>query len=283
MSLIEMEYIEIYVDSRDAVQTSPPTLITDWPSFRFDTPVSDIAQMKVLEAEIPFSYYTINQNNNSFTLSESLIGSTTVTIPEGNYNSTTITSTLSTLLSGASLAARTYSCSYSNTTGKLAIVASSGPFVLQLPSTSLQIVLGLNAYNTSTGPTLLFPNVAQLTGENYLYLNSDKLGSIFQTYLPTTAQQFPPSKGPQISRIPVDVNPGEVIYYSDPAPEKWFDTQNLFKLQNFDLYFTLGSSNQKVSFNGQGFSIKLGLLINPAIHNRSKQNASFTATKMVMG
>jgi hypothetical protein len=116
-----------------------------------------------------------------------------------------------------------------------------------------------------------------------MYLNSDTLGSIFQTYLPTTASEFSPSKGPQIARIPITGNPGDIVYYKDPCPEIWFDVQNLFKLQTFDLYFTLGSSPEKISFNGQNFSVKLGLLINPVVHGRSKQNAASTATKMVLG
>lgn len=278
--VMDLEYTEIYLDSSDAVSMTPSYAVTDWPVFRFDTPVKRIAQMKVLQAEIPFSFYVINTDNNTFTLAEP--ASATVTIPVGNYTSATLPSALGTAMSTASPGGRTYTVTYSATTQKLTITASAGTFSITC-NAQLQLILGMNATSSSSGATLVSPNAVQITGPNYLYLNSDQLGVVFQTYLPTTAAQFPPSKGPQLARVPIDVNPGEIIYYTDPAPEKWFDTQNLLQLQQADFYWTMGNTNQKVRLNGQSFSIKLGLLLYPDVHSRVKSNASNTAVKMVLG
>lgn len=276
---MELEYTEIYLDSLDGISNGAAAS-TDWPTFRFDTPVKNIAKMKILEAEIPFSFYVVNSSNNTFTLLEP--ASATVTIPVGNYTSLTLPTALGSALTSASPGGRTYTVTYSSTTLKLTITASAGTFTLVV-NTDLQLFLGLDATSASSGTTLVAPDVAQITGPNYLYLNSDTLGSLFSTYLPSTAPNFPVSKGPQLARIPINNNPGDVLYYVDPAPEKWFDTQNLNQLQIFDLYCTLGNTNRRVQFNGQPFSVKLGLLLTPDIHARFKENASYAATKMVLG
>lgn len=277
---MDLEYVEIYLDSSDAVGVTPLYATTDWPLFRFDTPVKRIAKMKVLEAEIPFSFYVINTENNTFTLTE--VTSDTVTIPVGNYTSVTLPTALTAALTSTSLGTRTYTVTYSATTQKFTITANSGTFSLAL-NAQLQLILGMSATPSSSGSVLVSPNAVQITGPNYMYLNSDQLGSLFQTYLPTTATNFSPSKGPQIACIPIDVNPGEIVYYTDPAPEKWFDTQNLMQLQIMDLYWTMGNTNQKVRLNGQSFSIKLGLLLYPDVNNRVKQNASNSGVRMVLG
>lgn len=279
---MELEYIEIYLDSRDSVVTTPAYANTDWPTFRFQTPIQNIAKMKILEAEIPFSYYVVNTDNNRIVLTET--GSSTAVIPVGNYTVTDLATALGAALTAASLAlgSRTYTVTYSTITGRFTI-SSSGTFTLSVSSLLLQSVLGLQATNPSSGSTLVAPHVAMVTGPNYVYANSDSLGPSFQTYLPSTATQFPLSKGPQMARIPVTDNPGAVSYYQDPVPEKWFDTQNLLQLQQLDMYFTLGNTNEKIRFQGQHFSIKLGLLIRTQVHSRFKDTAGYSTIRSVMG
>lgn len=251
---MDLEYGEIYLDSSDAINVTPLYATTD--------------------------FYVINSENNTFTLTE--VTSDTVTIPVGNYTSVTLPTALAAALTSASPGTRTYTVTYSATTQKFTITANSGTFSLAL-NAQLQLILGMSATPSSSGSVLVSPNAVQITGPNYMYLNSDQLGSLFQTYLPTTATNFSPSKGPQIACIPIDVNPGEIVYYTDPAPEKWFDTQNLMQLQIMDLYWTMGNTNQKVRLNGQSFSIKLGLLLYPDVNNRVKQNASNSGVRMVLG
>lgn len=267
----QYEYAEVYLDSLDSVQTDPYFSKTDWPTFYLNRPVTNIAYMKVLQAEIPFSYYVINDYNKSFLLTES--GSALVTLPIGNYTSSTLATALGTALTQASLGlgSKTYTVVYSNVTQKFTITSSSGVFSLVFGSSddsgqsNPRLILGFSAgVNTSVGTTLVAPNVVQISGPNYVYLNSTQLGPITDTYLPQNSVNLQAGqKGPQIARIPITCNPGNVTYYVDPAPEKWFSLENLRQLQNLDLYFTLGNQapEKALRFNGQNFSVKLGLLL----------------------
>ena len=59
-------YIEFEFDSLDAQTSINATVAsTDWPLFRLPRPLSNIAAMKILEVQIPFSYYVIDTKNNT--------------------------------------------------------------------------------------------------------------------------------------------------------------------------------------------------------------------------
>lgn len=275
--------MEIYLDSRDSVPTQPPFSNTDWPTFRFVSPVQNIAKMKILEAEIPFSYYVVNNDSNRVTLTEAS-GTRTGILLNGNYTATTLASSLAITLTGASLGLgnRTYTVTYSEQTGRFTI-DSSGSFTITIESPLLQTITGLPRVISSAGNRIVAPSVALVTGPNYVYVNSDTLGPSFETFLPSTALEFPVSKGPQLARIPITENPGGVTYYQDPVPDKWFDVNNLLQLQQFDLYVTLGNSSQKVRFNGQHFSIKLGIMVRSQVHSRYKDTGASSAIRSISG
>lgn len=268
-TLGQYEYVELYLDSLDGVQTETSFLKTDWPTFYLTRPLNNIAGMKILQAEVPFSYYIINSKNNTFLLSEPA-GTATVTLPVGNYNSSTMSSALSTALTTAStgLNGRTYTVTYSSQLEKFSITSSSGNFSLTFNTSNQdnpRTVLGFDAgISTSSGSVLLAPNTSQLTGPNYVYLNSTQLGPITNTYLPQNSENLQQGqKGPQIARIPIRCNPGDVCYYKDPSPDHWFNFENLRQIQSFDMYFTLGNQapERALRFNGQNFSIKVGILL----------------------
>lgn len=269
MDLSKYEYVEVYLDSLDGIQTEASYLTTDWPTFYINRPLMNIVAMKVLQAEIPFSYYVVNNDNNTFILSET--GSTVVTLPVGNYNASTLCTALETALTTAStfLGSRTYTVTYSNTTQKLTVAASTGTFSLIFGSNNdsgqynPRLVLGFGpGSNNSSGSVLTAPYTAQISGPNYVYLNCTQIGGITDTYLPQNSVNLQSGqKGPQIARIPIECNPGDVSYYDDPVPEKWFNMENLRQIQNLDLYFTLGNQGTKLRFNGQNFSVKMGMLL----------------------
>jgi hypothetical protein len=67
-----------------------------------------------------------------------------------------------------------------------------------------------------------------------------------------------------MAKIPVDVQPGGIIYWKDPDPQKWFDLENLPNLMQIDFFLTLGNTTSEIplSLNGQAFSLKMGVLEN---------------------
>lgn len=292
-----LEYIEYALDSADA-NTTPDSSFSslNWPLFILSSPLFNIAALKVLEAEIPFTYYIFNSSNNTFWINE-YTGAVTpgtwvqITIPVGNYTADNLATELVALLDAASLVGNTYTVTYSGpsstpSTGKYTITASGGvasnPFVLRFGTTTgdtgltnPRLWLGFNAGDTLSGysglhSSLTAPNIAQVTGPNYLYLNCRILGSGVKVLLPAVTDSLGGAvAGSRIARIPVDVQPGGTIYYTDPAPTMWFDLENLNNLAQIDFYFTMGNLAVPLplDFNGSNFSLKLGILVNRLIHN----------------
>lgn len=279
-----LQYFEFAFDSLDT-NTSPDAASStlDWPLFLLGRPLTNVAAIKVLEVQIPFTYYVYNNTNNQFLLTETTGGPTTVTIPIGNYNASSMNIALQNALAAASFNGFTYTVTYSGAsssqpnTGKFTI---SGPSQFSLTfgsslspgNTNPRLWLGFNAgvNNSNSLGVLVAPNTASVTGPNYLYLNSRKMGSMCNMFLPQGA--FNLGKGtlaPQMAKIPVNVQPNGVIYWQDPDPSKWFDLENLSNFASIDMYFTMGNTSAQtpLQFNGQPFSVKLGILVNRDIHN----------------
>lgn len=253
----ELEYVELVLDSKNSVVTDPRYSKLDWPTFYFDYPIQNIAMFKILEAEIPFSYYVVNNTNNTF-----LLDATTITIPVGNYTATTLAAAVQTALGVG------YTVTYSSQTQKFTIVGAA-PFTMTFGGvddvglTNPRLLLGMNAgVNSSSGTTLVAPNVGEVTGANYVYLNSSSIGPLFPLYLPQKApNSLAGGKGPQVAKFQMDVNPGEIQFHKDSVPDYWFDLQNLLQIQSFDMYLTLGNTNTPLQLNGQSFSLKIGLFL----------------------
>jgi hypothetical protein len=144
MSDSQYEYTEFEFDSVDALKSSRFSLSTmafmNTPLFQFDQTLDNVAYVKVLEAQIPFSFYLINATNKQFILKEwynftpgnvrTLRGEANVTLPEGNYNSTTIIPVLQDALNDASAditlsssvgTTRAYVATFDSATGLLSI------------------------------------------------------------------------------------------------------------------------------------------------------------------
>lgn len=109
------QYFELELDSLDANGITPDGAVSylDWPLFTWGRPLQSIAAMKVLEVQIPFSWYVFNSANNTFTLTESDGGGArTVTIPVGNYNTSSMIAALQTALDAASANSHTYTVTF---------------------------------------------------------------------------------------------------------------------------------------------------------------------------
>lgn len=158
-----------------------------------------------------------------------------------------------------------------------ALTPSGGkPFTLKFGgvgdtgNTNPRNLLGFNAdgnpsttWDAVVGNTVYAPLVAQTTGPNYVYINSQKLGNLTNMYLPKGATNLGGgNSGPQMAKIPVNCNPGDVIFWQDPDPEKYFDLENLESLTELDFYLTLGNTSVEtpLRLNGGNFSLKVALV-----------------------
>jgi hypothetical protein len=123
---------------------------------------------------------------------------------------------------------------------------------------------------SSSGLTLISPNVILISGPNYVYVNSNALGNLTNMYLPQGAVNLGGgNSGPQMAKIPISCNSGEISYWQDPDPQKWFDVENLNILNQVDFYLSLGNTTGQIplKLNGVSFSLKLAVLVNTFTHN----------------
>ncbi len=305
-----LSYNELVLDSTTCLNSFQSTSSSsDWPLFNIDQ-IPDVAAIKVLEVQLPFSFYVITELNNTFYLRENGETNTAwskVIMQTGNYTIDLLKISLQDSLISASLNGKSYTVDYSQDVMKLKITSSSSSnsFSLSMKSTTLPELVydsvistetrrakgfGFNPYRTSTtqeinnpglwfgfessatytsttgaNPFLVSPNVFNVSGPDYVYVCSRSLGPFFKLYLPD--QQGGGSDGPQIAKIPVLVNTGDIIFWQDPDPQKYFACTTL--ANSFDIYCSLGANSEFVplEFNGLGFSIKLGILTSDTTHS----------------
>jgi hypothetical protein len=261
------EYSELCLDSTDATTYSgnftpnPNTAKFSWPTFFFTKRQQKVAGIKVISAQIPFVYDVINTSNNTFLFTEGGVPNT-ITITPGTYTSATLATELQTRLAAVSAG---FTVTYSTTTLKFTFNHATGvAWSLffgnrNTPYVNLGFPVGV-LYSATGVSSIVSPSVALVTGSNYLYLNSSKIGSLVNFNLsdgnPTAGS------GQQICRIPVNVAYGSVVYYNDPDPTMFFDFFAGNQFDSFDLYLTLGADQSQIPLDMKGipWSVKLGLL-----------------------
>jgi hypothetical protein len=284
MTDTQYDYIELQLDSAAATKSNSSLSIKNNPLFVLGRQISNVTGIKVMEVEIPFSYYVIDgtsdasgSNNNNLIIPAygTAIGAQQIEITPGQYTATTLVTELNSKFTalGASLVPTVAPivASFNVSTGKLTFTCTAA-FSLGVngysPALPMYDFLGLpNSVVTATlsggSYSIVAPYVAQITGADYIYINSKLLGPITKCWLPeSTITGVTGQTNPQFAKISVNCNPGGVINWADPDPNYWFDTQNLFQLLNIDLYLTLGNSKKPLDLNGLGFSVKIALQIN---------------------
>lgn len=294
-----LKYYEFELDSLDASQgANNSASAIDWPLFQIGgkKPLENIAAIKILEVQIPFTWYVFNSSNNTFIYQDVFIGPITVSLPIGNFTANQIVTNLensinqyNALTNPLGIVSQTnfiYTVTYDSTVQKFTIWNNDGIFSRkfsltfgsaddQIGNTNPALLLGFNpganislgaaASGTPFGSFLTAPNAMSVTGPNYLYINSARIGNLTDIYLPRGAGNLGGGNaGPQMAKVPINVQPGGVIYWSDPNPDRWFDLENLSSLTEIDFFLTLGNTSAQtpLRLNGQPFSLKLGILLN---------------------
>jgi len=142
-----LKYYEFELDSLDnSGGYSAGAAATDWPNFLIGgkSPLYNIAAIKIIEVQIPFTWYVFNAGNNTFTLTEITGGTATalVTLPIGNYTSTQLATNLAAALNLVSPNGITYTVVFVAATQKFTITNTSGggvttfSFTFGLPTNS---------------------------------------------------------------------------------------------------------------------------------------------------
>lgn len=280
------EYKEFELDSLDADGPFISTAAsTDWPRFTVagKGPIENVVAIKILEATIPFSWDVFNSANNTFTITETAVGvPQTVTIPVGNYTPSTIVTAMTTAILAAGLVS-VYTVTINSLRNRLVITSSTtnqfycsfgaGFNILNVPPNSgnknPRLFIGFPPGDTFSAlagsvQVLQSPNSILLSGPSYIYINSTKIGSDTDVYLPAGAFNLGGGKaGPQVAKVPVNCNAGGTVTWSDPDPQKWFKYDQMAAFNGCDFYLSLGNTTSQLplQLNGLSFSIKLGVLI----------------------
>jgi hypothetical protein len=280
-----LTYYEVELDSLDATASgNSQEQKTDWPLFLLGgkTPLTNVAAVKILEVQIPFTWYVFNNentdnsaNNPARWILTQFPGAVTYfpKLAVGNYAggsnfATALQSAINTAVGGTP-----YTVTYSDitqkltfTTSDLAVTSFSFTFgtLTNSGNKNIRLFAGFpGGTTTSTVRTLVSPNALLISGPNYLYVNSLSIGNLTNVYLPQGAENLGGGNGgPQMARVPVNCSSGETIFWQDPDPQKWFDLENLAVLNQIDLFLTLGNLTTQIPLrlNGLGFSVKLGVL-----------------------
>jgi hypothetical protein len=287
-----MDYLEFDLDSAVATQTSIQGYAsTDTPMFSMGRQIQNAVGFKIIETVIPASYFLVTDNTNLTTgytrnyltlvmfSGDITCGGITLT-PNRTYTATQLATEVQTQLN-ASLQAGFYNptatVTYNANTGKFTITITSNvlgvsqDLVLSMDP-SLALIMGY-APATTTSDDLIQLTVssdnswvytstyiALTSGPNYINVNSKYFSSLVKNYLPQGPLGATGESNTQICQVPMYVDFGGISYWQDVQQDS-FNLQNLFQINNFDLYLTLGTSTTPLVLNGIPWQCKIRVYI----------------------
>jgi hypothetical protein len=167
------------------------------------------ANICIMNAQIPVSWYIVNNSNNEFRYDGNL-----VTIPNGNYNGNSFITILKSLMN-AIIPASVTTIVLSSLTGELTFTFATSRS-LEFPTTLSSgsdsnfsyLIFGAVAGSTLTGASITLPFPLNLLGINRLAIRSSRL-------LISSFNSFDMGKGINLATVPVDQPPWGLINYSN--------------------------------------------------------------------
>ena len=280
----EYEYMELVLDSQQATVGLNGYISLDWPLYKFNYPIGDIAQMKVLEVGFPTVWGSIQSWNNTFVLVVAGVDYN-VALPAGTYTASTFVTQLQTSLTTA-YGATTWTVTWSPQAFKYTITTAAPTITFSFrfdttgsssPFPYIGFGPGVNGpYVTS----VTCPRPPNFSGPNWVYLYSSKIGTFVQA-VTGQGNLFDGNLNPIVAKIPVTVGPNEFNVWQDPAPDLWFNMDGLYNLQEIDFY--LMSPELQLLQMAQGWYVKIGILYrnNSVTQEKTSQNATNRVIKRI--
>lgn len=277
--------------------------------FRFGTPnraevytsqaLQDVVAISVLEAQIPYTFYTINDNNNKIAVLKLTAGVPSgyyMTIPSGNYAPdslcTALTSQTATVWpSGAAGSGPLFQgATYSSQSGKLTLTVNStmvtgsgwsfyvntrptGPFPaaalansLNLPTALCIEPVGVGDIRNPTdlavtpGIALQLPYAIALGGPPYLAIRGNFGIGGSDNIVVCDESADQKFGGNILCMIPVNTVPGGTITWKNQAPRGGFFALTSAQIDSATFWVTTGDDDTELDFNGHGFQFKLAFM-----------------------
>lgn len=211
------------------------------PTMYLKSPELLYATIKTLHAEIPYSFYIVNEYNNLLSITDKNNATQDIYIAYGNYNANSMINYLTPLLpTGMTI-------TFNTSTGKFKLLYDSS-FRVNPTSTSY-ILFGFEKDKTynSINNQIIFPYLANFLGSKNIYLKIPNL--ILDNYNTQTNDRS------TLSNIPVNATPYGLIFYENRST-----TSTIIKnIQMPDfLYIQLtDDTNNLIDFNNTEFSITI--------------------------
>lgn len=234
----------LFISSTDRVSGVPENFIVQLqdksPGFNKDIGVVNI--------EIPYTYYNINNSNNTLGLSVSA-HTNPATLVNGNYTSSSFTSMLNTVLSGVSTGV-TFLSSVSTTTGLLSITGfNTGPAFGITAPTWMGVSSSSVVYNSNgTALTLAYP--INLAGTPYIDVRCD---------IPLNSVNSKDFNRFILARVLVNTTPFNTIFYNNDSFNYVNSQATTINSLNLSLYDAYGN---QMDLNGQNWELTLEISSN---------------------
>jgi hypothetical protein len=290
-----MEYLEFDLDSAIATETAFTDYSSvDTPVFQMGRQILNVVGFKIIETTIPTSYYTITDDVNNATgkqrnLLRVIIGTTAgpgiidvYISPNRKYTASELAAEIQSLIGTISLpllippTTITSTCTYSDQTGKFSISMTPSPYYTNMSITilldeSVAKLMGFQSPNSTaeqyelyqiSSTTFSFASsyIALVSGPNYMQINSKFFSNVLKNYLPQGPLGTTGQTNEAICQVPIYTNFGGISTWQTSQNDT-FNTQNLFQLDKFDLYLTLGTSKTPLKLNGLSWQCKIRIFM----------------------
>jgi hypothetical protein len=208
------------------------------------------SRIRVLEAEIPITWYVLAADNNTFNFVYSNADVAQLSVPVGNYDVNTLPLALATAINAANpVLSDVYSVSVNQSTFCLKIKSSTAlPFSIDVTNLKIADVLGLAraSYTSDGNGEIIAPKMMRINRESYIYLKCPTIiRGVDNGVLATSADRN------ILARIQCVDSFGSSIAYATPGP--W--CRNIMRAQIYELKFYLSFRGDiPVDLNGNNWS-----------------------------
>ena len=261
--------------------------------------LQDVVAVTVLEFQCPYTWYTINSNNNVIAVLKVVAGvpsGYTVTLPHGNYTTDTLTAALTSTTaavwpSGVAAAGPLFSAAtyttltgkltltvnatvvtgggwyfYTNTSGSIAAAALANslvaPTALCIEPIGIADIRAPADLATTPGTPQELPYAIALGGPPYLALRANfGLGGGDNIVVCEERSGDQKFSGNILALIPINSVPGGTIQWTNPAPRGGMFSMDASQIDSATFWLTTGDDDTQLDLQGHGFQFKLGFIV----------------------
>ena len=221
-------------------------------------PPADITILAALTSfEMPYSMYNFNENQNSSITIQIGTDSYTADVGSRVYTATELATKLTTLYSdtGTTGLAAAVVCTYDSGSNRFIFTSSSS---LTITATTMEKEIGFrNNIPSETSAKIISPNIVNVSGSSSIYFRINNLGI---NNLDSRGK-----KSGTISKINIDVNPNEFIFYQQQE-SIYYPVQDR-QITYLDIELTDENGNDFI-LNGGEFSCSITLHFQQTISSK---------------